>query len=187
MKALVTGVLDSLLSGPLQFARDRAFFEGDIADRAMVRRVIDEHPDIEATIHTATRIVVPESVEHPYEYYRDQQETSDCATHLRRARTVHHRTQRAPRAPARRRTLAGRPWRLRIRHLVTHGELELFDTNARILDRHSTAVPLLRHACRDGSPSPARTIPMTGLPLDSPKGKAWPNCTRSRSSMPRSS
>src|SRR5680860_1191258 len=64
-------ILDSLLSGPRQFARDRAFFESDIADRALVRRVIDEHPDIEATIHMAARIVVPESVEHPYEYYRD--------------------------------------------------------------------------------------------------------------------
>ncbi len=64
-------ILDSLLTGPLAFVRDRIFYEGDIADRALVRRVIDEHPDIEATIHMAARIVVPESVEKPYEYYRD--------------------------------------------------------------------------------------------------------------------
>jgi UDP-glucose 4-epimerase len=64
-------ILDSLLTGPLAFVRDRIFYEGDIADRALVRRVFEEHPDIEATIHMAARIVVPESVEKPYEYYRD--------------------------------------------------------------------------------------------------------------------
>ncbi|MCW2836192.1 MAG: UDP-galactose 4-epimerase [Marmoricola sp.] len=64
-------ILDSLLSGPREFVGDRIFYEGDIADRALLRRVVAEHPDIEATIHMAARIVVPESVEHPYEYYRD--------------------------------------------------------------------------------------------------------------------
>src|SRR3954447_20947680 len=64
-------ILDSLLTGPLVFVKDRIFYEGDIADRALVRRVFDEHPDIDATIHMAARIVVPESVEKPYEYYRD--------------------------------------------------------------------------------------------------------------------
>ncbi|MFZ2015050.1 MAG: UDP-glucose 4-epimerase GalE [Nocardioides sp.] len=64
-------VLDSLLSGPQAFVRDRIFYEGDIADRALVARVVEEHPDLDATIHMAARIVVPESVEKPYEYYRD--------------------------------------------------------------------------------------------------------------------
>lgn len=64
-------VLDSLLSGPRQFVGDRTFYEGDIADRALLRRIVAEHPDLEATIHMAARIVVPESVEKPYEYYRD--------------------------------------------------------------------------------------------------------------------
>jgi UDP-glucose 4-epimerase len=64
-------ILDSLLSGPQAFVRDRIFYEGDIADRALVARVVDEHPDLDATIHMAARIVVPESVEKPYEYYRD--------------------------------------------------------------------------------------------------------------------
>jgi UDP-glucose 4-epimerase len=63
--------LDSLLSGPRAFVRDRIFYEGDIADRDLVARVVDEHPDIDCTIHMAARIVVPESVEKPYEYYRD--------------------------------------------------------------------------------------------------------------------
>ncbi len=64
-------ILDSLLSGPRQFVGERAFYEGDIADRALVRRIVEDHPDIEATIHMAARIVVPESVDLPYEYYRD--------------------------------------------------------------------------------------------------------------------
>ncbi|MDN4174539.1 UDP-glucose 4-epimerase GalE [Nocardioides sp. SOB77] len=64
-------VLDSLLTGPRVFVGDRAFYEGDIADRALLRRIAEEHPDLDATIHMAARIVVPESVEKPYEYYRD--------------------------------------------------------------------------------------------------------------------
>ena len=64
-------ILDSLLTGPRVFVKDRIFYEGDIADRALVERVVTEHPDIDCTIHMAARIVVPESVEQPYEYYRD--------------------------------------------------------------------------------------------------------------------
>lgn len=64
-------VLDSLLTGPRAFVRDRIFYEGDIADRALVARVVEDHPDLDCTIHMAARIVVPESVEVPYEYYRD--------------------------------------------------------------------------------------------------------------------
>ncbi|MDX6360941.1 MAG: UDP-glucose 4-epimerase [Nocardioidaceae bacterium] len=64
-------LLDSLLTGPLAFVRDRIFYDGDIADRALVARIVEEHPDLDATIHMAARIVVPESVEKPYEYYRD--------------------------------------------------------------------------------------------------------------------
>jgi UDP-glucose 4-epimerase len=64
-------ILDSLLTGPHAFVRDRIFYEGDIADRDLVARVVAEHPDLDATIHMAARIVVPESVEVPYEYYRD--------------------------------------------------------------------------------------------------------------------
>ena len=64
-------ILDSLLSGPRAFVRDRIFYEGDIADRGLVARIVDEHPDLDATIHMAARIVVPESVAHPYAYYRD--------------------------------------------------------------------------------------------------------------------
>ncbi len=64
-------ILDSLLTGPRVFVKDRIFYEGDIADRNLLARVVEEHPDLDCTIHMAARIVVPESVEKPYEYYRD--------------------------------------------------------------------------------------------------------------------
>ena len=64
-------ILDSLLTGPREFVRDRAFYEGDIADRSLLKRICAEHPDLESTIHMAARIVVPESVAEPYAYYRD--------------------------------------------------------------------------------------------------------------------
>jgi UDP-glucose 4-epimerase len=64
-------VLDSLLTGPRAFVRDRAFYKGDIGDRALLRRIVDEHPDLDCTIHMAARIVVPESVAEPFAYYRD--------------------------------------------------------------------------------------------------------------------
>jgi UDP-glucose 4-epimerase len=64
-------ILDSLLTGPRAFVRDRIFYEGDIADRSLLRKVVDEHPDLGCTVHMAARIVVPESVAEPYAYYRD--------------------------------------------------------------------------------------------------------------------
>ena len=49
----------------------------------LIRRIVDEHPDLDATIHMAARIVVPESVEKPYEYYKRQRR--QVARALRRA------------------------------------------------------------------------------------------------------
>ena len=64
-------ILDSLVTGRREFTKDRIFYEADIADRAMVRRLFSDHPDILGTIHCAALIVVPESVSRPYEYYRE--------------------------------------------------------------------------------------------------------------------
>jgi UDP-glucose 4-epimerase len=64
-------ILDSLLTGPRAFVRDRIFYEGDVADRELLSRVVDEHPDLDCTIHMAARIVVPESVAQPGLYYQD--------------------------------------------------------------------------------------------------------------------
>ena len=64
-------ILDSLVTGPKQFVRDRIFYKGDVGDRRLLRRVLHEHPDIEATLHMAARIVVTESAAIPYDYYRN--------------------------------------------------------------------------------------------------------------------
>jgi UDP-glucose 4-epimerase len=50
-------VLDSLLMGRPDFVGERAFYEGDIADRDLLARIVDEHPDVACTIHMAARIV----------------------------------------------------------------------------------------------------------------------------------
>ncbi len=64
-------ILDSLVTGREEFARDHIFYQGDIGDPEIVSKVFEDHPDIFATIHCAALIVVPESVEKPYEYYRE--------------------------------------------------------------------------------------------------------------------
>jgi len=62
-------ILDSLVTGRREFTGGRIFYETDIADRAGVMKIFSDHPDIEATIHCAAFIVVPESVAQPYMYY----------------------------------------------------------------------------------------------------------------------
>ncbi|MFG3256891.1 UDP-glucose 4-epimerase GalE [Streptomyces sp. NPDC048172] len=62
-------LLDSLVRGRREFTRGRVFYEGDIADGALVDRVFAEHPDISAVVHCAALIVVPESVADPIGYY----------------------------------------------------------------------------------------------------------------------
>ncbi|MFN7035802.1 MAG: NAD-dependent epimerase/dehydratase family protein, partial [Bellilinea sp.] len=64
-------ILDNLSVGKREFVRERIFYEGDIADEALLERIFAEHPDIQATVHCAALIIVPESVEKPYEYYRE--------------------------------------------------------------------------------------------------------------------
>lgn len=64
-------ILDSLINGRRAFTDGRIFYQGDIADEALLRRIFADHPDIQAAIHFAALIVVPESVAHPYEYYKE--------------------------------------------------------------------------------------------------------------------
>ena len=64
-------ILDSLVTGRKEFTRDHIFYHGDIGDEDIVKQVFTDHPDIYATIHCAALIVVPESVEKPYAYYRE--------------------------------------------------------------------------------------------------------------------
>ncbi|TGZ17700.1 UDP-glucose 4-epimerase GalE [Streptomyces sp. S816] len=62
-------ILDSLVRGRAEFTEGRVFYEGDIADGALVDRIFAEHPDITAVVHCAALIVVPESVADPIGYY----------------------------------------------------------------------------------------------------------------------
>ncbi|MFE4975036.1 UDP-glucose 4-epimerase GalE [Kitasatospora sp. NPDC056651] len=64
-------VLDDLSRGRVEFVEDRIFYRGDIADAALLARIFAEHPDIDATVHCAAKIVVPESVAQPLYYYRE--------------------------------------------------------------------------------------------------------------------
>lgn len=64
-------ILDSLVTGQRVFTEGRIFYEGDVADRELLKRITEDHPDLHATIHCAALIVVPESVEKPYLYYRE--------------------------------------------------------------------------------------------------------------------
>ena len=64
-------ILDSLITGRKEFTEGRIFYQADIADEAAVTRIFKDHPDIQATVHCAALIIVPESVEKPYDYYLD--------------------------------------------------------------------------------------------------------------------
>jgi UDP-glucose 4-epimerase len=62
-------ILDDLSTGLQVFGDRFDFYRGDIADAALVARVFSEHPDIDAVVHCAAKIVVPESVTDPLMYY----------------------------------------------------------------------------------------------------------------------
>jgi len=64
-------VIDNLSNGSREIVPDDvAFYDGDIADRQLVEHIISEH-GVEAIMHFAGSIVVPESVEKPLDYYRN--------------------------------------------------------------------------------------------------------------------
>jgi len=78
-------ILDLLVTGRREHAAGRAFYEGDIADGPLIDRIFTEHPDIDAVIHCAALIVVPDSVADPVGYYRANVAKSlDFAAHLLR-------------------------------------------------------------------------------------------------------
>lgn len=64
-------ILDDLSSGPRSFTDDRIFYEGDIADLGLLKKIFKEQGAFTATIHCAARIIVPESVSQPELYYRE--------------------------------------------------------------------------------------------------------------------
>jgi UDP-glucose 4-epimerase len=64
-------ILDSLITGRVEFTRGRIFYKADIGDAAALDQIFHDHPDIKSTIHCAALIIVPESTAKPYEYYRE--------------------------------------------------------------------------------------------------------------------
>jgi len=76
-------VLDDLSTGRREFTAGRSAYVGDIADHHLLDRILDEHPDITATVHCAAKIVVPESVADPLGYYRcNVAKTVELVDHL---------------------------------------------------------------------------------------------------------
>ncbi|HXC56323.1 MAG TPA: UDP-glucose 4-epimerase GalE [Rhizomicrobium sp.] len=64
-------VLDNLSTGRRsQVSENVAFVQGDVADQSLVRRIVAEHA-VDAVIHFAGSIVVPESVAEPLRYYEN--------------------------------------------------------------------------------------------------------------------
>jgi UDP-glucose 4-epimerase len=76
-------LLDDLSRGARAFTAGRTFYEGDVADGDLLRRVFSDHPGIDAVVHCAGSIVVPESVERPLHYYRNNvAKTVELVEHL---------------------------------------------------------------------------------------------------------
>ena len=62
-------VLDDLSNGTRALVSEKAFFvDGNVGDQALVRGLIKEH-GVDAVLHFAGSVVVPESVEQPLHYY----------------------------------------------------------------------------------------------------------------------
>ncbi|MCB1774161.1 MAG: UDP-glucose 4-epimerase GalE [Gammaproteobacteria bacterium] len=67
--------LDNLSKGFREAVLHGDFVEGDTSDRELVSRVLREHK-VDTVIHFAAHTIVPESVEDPLKYYRN----NTCAT-----------------------------------------------------------------------------------------------------------
>jgi UDP-glucose 4-epimerase len=63
-------ILDDLSTGRPEFLRGHTAYVGDVANRALVRKILKENREIVAAVHCAARVVVPESVSSPGRYYR---------------------------------------------------------------------------------------------------------------------
>ncbi|TWS94364.1 UDP-glucose 4-epimerase GalE [Streptococcus sp. sy018] len=63
-------VVDNLVTGHRAAIHpDALFYEGDLADKVFMRRVLTENPDIDAVIHFAAYSLVAESMENPLKYF----------------------------------------------------------------------------------------------------------------------
>ena len=63
-------VLDDLSSGSESALVGGTFYQGDMADRSLLKKIFSEH-SIEAVLHFAAHIEVGESVSNPFKYYNN--------------------------------------------------------------------------------------------------------------------
>lgn len=63
-------VIDDLSEGRAEFCAGRTFYQGDIGDAELLDRVFSENR-VDAVVHCAAHIVVPESVAQPLRYYEN--------------------------------------------------------------------------------------------------------------------
>ncbi len=63
-------ILDDFSTGRREFIGDRALYEGDIADNQLLDRLFTEQ-QVDAVVHCAAKIIVPESVDEPLSYYEN--------------------------------------------------------------------------------------------------------------------
>ncbi len=63
-------VLDDLSAGRREFVTDRTFYQGDVADQQLLDTIFSENR-IDAVVHCAAKIIVPESVSEPLAYYEN--------------------------------------------------------------------------------------------------------------------
>jgi UDP-glucose 4-epimerase len=83
-------VLDNLSSGIRALvSKDALFVHGDVGDQALVRRIMYEH-NVDAVIHLAGSVVVPESVTQPLSYYRNNTVASLALVEVCIAENVRH-------------------------------------------------------------------------------------------------
>lgn len=83
-------VIDDLSNGVRRAVPDNLpFYEGNVADRMLVARIISEQ-GIKAIMHFAGSIVVPESVENPLKYYANNTVTSHALISQALASGVKH-------------------------------------------------------------------------------------------------
>lgn len=69
-------ILDSLINGRKEFVEDKIFYNGDIADRSIIEKIMNENPGIDTMIHFAALIVIPDSEADPYNYYKNNVSSS---------------------------------------------------------------------------------------------------------------
>jgi UDP-glucose-4-epimerase GalE len=83
-------VVDDLRAGRAEFARGAPLVVADVGDRAALARMFREHGPIDGVLHFAASLSVPESVEKPLLYYRNNVVASasllaECLAHGVRA------------------------------------------------------------------------------------------------------